>query len=221
MQKTLATLTGILALVFWSTAALVIVSIGKLPVFEMQAILFSISFLLALILFKKTLWTALEGIPPSLLSVAIFGIFGTNIFYIWAFHYAMPERVLLINYLWPLLAILFSFALKNEKIRFMPLIGMLLSFFGISILLGDKLSNQQFAQPWRGYGLSLLSAICWALFTVQIRKYSQIPSQIIGIASFFAALFSWLIHCLFEQFILPSLWQMCLLLILGVTSQAK
>jgi drug/metabolite transporter (DMT)-like permease len=219
MQKTLATLIGVLALVFWSTAALVIVLIGKLPVFEMQAILCSISFLLGLLLFRKTLFTALEGLPISLLSMAIFGIFGTNIFYIWAFRYAMPEKVLLINYLWPLLAILFSFALKNEKIRLLPFLGMLLSFFGIYVLLGDELHRQSHAMSWLGYGLSFLSAICWAFFTVQIRKYPQMPLQIIAVGSGFAALFSWFLHGVFEVFILPSPKQMALLLLLGLTSQ--
>ncbi len=215
-----ATLTGIVALIFWATSALVIELIGFLPIFEMQTILFVIGFVLALCLFRTSLFTSFKKIPFRLLCIGVIGIYGTNTFFVWAFHFAPPEKVNLISYLWPIVVVIFSYYLNNEKVKPRYIMGMLISFYGIFFLLSDDLNGNSFSLThWRGYSLSFLSVLCWSIFTVQIRKYSDVPLQFIGLCIGISGLISLLNHYLFEEFIIPDISQVGWLFILGMTAQ--
>ncbi|NOX14793.1 MAG: EamA family transporter, partial [Epsilonproteobacteria bacterium] len=128
---------GVLAILLWSTLASLTVKAGKIPPFELVSMTFFIAFLIGLFLWKK------EGkgilihlkLPIKIWLVGIVGLFGYHFFYFLALQKAPAVEANLINYLWPLLIVLFSAFLPEVKLRWFHLVGILLGFFGVVLLL--------------------------------------------------------------------------------------
>lgn len=219
-NSNLATFIGILALLFWAASASLVLFVGVLPVFEMQFILFSFSFMLALIIFRGSLVKQLFRIPFKLVLFGVIGIYFTNLFFMSAFQHAPADKVDLINYLWPIMVIITSSLLPNEKLKLNQLVGGMIAFYGVYILLtnGHGLSGFN-VQHWKGYLLAFLDALCWTFFTLTLRRYKKSSAELIGIYCGLAALFSLITHCGIETFVMPNTSQICYLGLIGLTSQ--
>lgn len=215
-----ATGIGTLALISWSSVASLVMFVGELPIFEKQLILFSFSFLLAICKFKFTLIDLLKKMPIKLLLAGIIGIYLNNLLFIAAFSNAPAEKVDLINYLWPLLIVLFSVFLPKEKLKINQIIGAFVAFYGVYCLItnGQGLSGFEM-QYWKGYLYAFLDAICWTYFTLTIRKYKHFSVAQIGIYCGMAAFLSLISHLAVEKFVMPNTSQWCCLALIGITSQ--
>lgn len=216
-----ATGIGFMALVLWACGALLVVSIGNLPPFEIQTFIFSLSFLVSFLKISyKRSWHQLTEVPKCMWFIGVLGIFFANLFFVSAFQYAPPEKVDLINYLWPVMVILFSPLLPNEILKKHQLCGALLAFLGVTVLLtnGKGFSGFELSH-WKGYLLSFLNAFFWTIFILFNRKYKSIPNEMIGLYCGIGALLAFTAHCLFETFVLPSLEQLLYLCILGIFCQ--
>lgn len=215
-----ATQIGILALLFWSTAAVIVVFVGRLPIFEMQFFIFLFSFFIAVIKFRFSLFTLFKTIPVYLFFLGMAGIYLNNLFFISAFKHAPAEKVDLINYLWPIMVVLLSSLLPKERIKLQHFAGALMAFYGVFLLLTNGIGLGEIDLQCRnGYIYAFLDAICWAIFTVSLRKYKHASNALIGICCGISAVLSLLTHCVFEDFVMPSTMQFCLMAILGFTSQ--
>lgn len=210
---------GICALLFWSFGATFTSKIKNLPIFEVLAIVFFISFLINF--FRTSYlkqWGHLKQ-PLSLWIIGLLGVYGNDLLYIQAFKYAPASHADLINYVWPLLVILLSGYLPREKIQPRALVGALVCFIGITILLLGEPSWQQHPHLLRGYLYAFLDAAIWAAYVLVSRYYSKHSPHAMGIYCGVGALFSVLLHHQYETYVMPSLQQSFILFIMGLTTQ--
>ena len=132
-----ATLLGGVAIVLWSSLALFTALTGAVPPLQLTACSFAIGFLLAL---AKWLWfresiVAHLTLPPLAWAVGVAGLFGYHALYFLALRLAPPAEASLLNYLWPLLIVLFSALLPGERLRWFHLAAALAGLAGTALLV--------------------------------------------------------------------------------------
>src|SRR5882724_10847563 len=101
MTPRTATLIGLTAILMWSLLAVLTVATGKIAAFQLAAMTFAIGALVG-----SLTWI---GRPEALAwIVGVGGLFGYHALYFLALRFAPPAEAGLLNYLWPLLIVLFS-----------------------------------------------------------------------------------------------------------------
>ena len=116
MTQRTATLTGFGAVVLWSLLAVLTASTGTVPPFQLAAMTFVIGGAAGAVswLVRPHAVRALRQ-PPTVWALGIGGLFGYHALYFAALRLAPPAEAALINYLWPLLIVLFSAFLPGER----------------------------------------------------------------------------------------------------------
>ena len=117
MTSRTATLIGLTAIIMWSLLAVMTVATGRIPAFQLAAMTFAIGGLAgcASWLFRPEGARALRQ-PPVAWLVGVGGLFGYHALYFIALRHAPPAEAGLLNYLWPLLIVLFSSLLPGERL---------------------------------------------------------------------------------------------------------
>lgn len=123
------------------------------------------------------------------LIMAAIGLPGTFFYYI--FFYAgtdiMPaSQAFIINYLWPIMSVIFACIILKEKFTLKKLIAILISFFGVIIVIGGALKEFN-SQILLGGSLCALGAVSYGMFTSLNTKmnYNKTMSQMVSyIATF-------------------------------------
>lgn len=211
------TIVGYSALLFWSLSAPLVIKIKTLPLFEILSIVFAISFVFSAIkLTWDKKWSQLKQ-PWFLWLIGFFGIYGNDVLYILSFRHAPAAQVDLINYLWPIMVIIFSGFLPNEKLTKKHLFSALMGFSGIYVLMsGDPGFDRNYIY---GYFLALMDAVLWTIYTLCARHYGKTPAEIIGLYCGIGALFSLVTHVRWEATVMPFPEQWCVLVFMGLTTQ--
>ena len=117
MTPRTATLIGLTAILMWSLLSVLTVATGKIPAFQLAAMTFAIGAAVAFasFLFRPSAFAALKQ-PPVAWVVGVGGLFGYHALYFLALRFAPPAEAGLLNYLWPLLIVLFSSLLPGERL---------------------------------------------------------------------------------------------------------
>ena len=209
---------GVAAIVLWSSLALLTVATGPLPPFQVLAIGFGIAGLCG------TALTAARGrvgwrewrVPPAALALTSAGLFGYHALYFFALKRAPAVEANLINYLWPLLIVLFSALLPGVRLRAGNVVGALLGFAAAALLIagGASATAGQGALP--GYAAALLAAVAWAGYSVLNRRFADMPGSAVVPACLVVALLGALAHLAFEHTVLPSVPQWIALAVMGL-----
>ncbi len=177
MNKTNATLIGMIAIGLWSLLALLTAASGSVPPFQLTAICFTIATAIggASMVRKGQGFASLnQPLPVWLLGVG--GLFGYHFFYFTALRNAPPVEAGLIAYLWPLLIILFSAFLPGEKLKTHHVLGGLLGLSGAFLIVSKGGEFSFDAQYGLGYGAAALCAVIWSGYSVLSRRFSDVPS---------------------------------------------
>ena len=194
-----ATGIGFLAILLWGQLALLTTLAGEIPPFQLTAITFSIAFLVGIAVFVKSGGDfSVFKQPVSVWLNGIIGLFGYHAVYFMALQNAPSIEASLINYLWPILIVLFSAFLPGERLRWFHAAGVILGFAGVAALL----MREGFAihgEYALGYGLALLCAVIWAAYSVISRKLRAAPTILIGAYCGITAVLSLTCHLLFEK----------------------
>lgn len=210
-------IAGIAAIILWSTLALFTVLTNQIPPFQLTAMAFSVAFLIGLGLWIK------EGkgilihlkIPLKVWVLGIYGLFGYHFFYFMAIKNAPPLEANLINYLWPLLIVLFSAFLPHEKLRWFHLVGAMCGFIGAVLLIGFGREVGFSLLHVKGYAYALICAVVWSSYSVMSRYFGAIPTSAVGGFCGVTALLSFGAHLIFEQTYMPTMQEFLATLILG------
>lgn len=72
----------------------------------------------------------------------------------------------------PIFVAVLSAVRGHEKLDLRSVIGVLLSFTGIALIMGDKLRDFAFGQTFFGDLLLLLATLCWAIYTVGLKRFT-------------------------------------------------
>jgi drug/metabolite transporter (DMT)-like permease len=187
----------------WSLLGLFAAGSGAVPPFLLNALCFGLSGTGAV------LWLLLSGRgltvlrqPARVWLVGTLGLFGFHALYFTALRTAPPVEANLVNYLWPLLIVLFSGLLPSERLRAHHVAGVAIGFVGAAILIagGGALSGGIEI----GYVFALASAVTWAVYSVVSRRMATVPTEVVGGFCLATGILSLVAHLLFEQTVLPA-----------------
>ena len=135
-----ATLYGMSAVFIWSTLAAVVKSVvTSIPNLEALAVSSVIAFLTLLLLnlFSgrlKTLgnYTARQFFHMA--GLGLIGLFLYSAFYYLGLSQLRSQDACILNYLWPIMLVLFSILLLHERLTLLKLLAIICSFIGVVIL---------------------------------------------------------------------------------------
>ncbi|MFZ2157370.1 MAG: EamA family transporter, partial [Bradyrhizobium sp.] len=205
MTPRTATLIGLTAILMWSLLAVLTVATGKIPAFQLAAMTFAVGALVGALTWigRPEAMRALRQ-PSTAWLVGIGGLFGYHALYFLALRFAPPAEAGLLNYLWPLLIVVFSAVLPGERLAPHHIIGALLGLVG-TVLLFVGNSSVDFA-PGQLPGLiaAFVAAFVWAAYSVMSRKLKAVPTD--AVAGFCAAtaLLAAAVHGLVEVTVWPD-----------------
>jgi drug/metabolite transporter (DMT)-like permease len=204
MTSRTATAIGLTAILMWSLLAVLTVASGTMPAFQLAAITFAIGGLVGLSTFigRPSALSALRQ-PPLVWAVGVGGLFGYHALYFLALRFAPPAEAGLLNYLWPLLIVLFSSLLPGEHLAAHHVVGALAGLAGTVLLLAGNLSG--FA-PGQLPGLvaAFVAAFVWATYSVMSRRLKAVPTDAVAGFCLATALLAALMHALMEDTVWPE-----------------
>jgi drug/metabolite transporter (DMT)-like permease len=200
-----ATAVGAGAVLLWSSLAVLATAGGPVPPFQMVAMAFALAFLLA-----AGTWVGRgESIVAHLRldrrvwALGIAGLFGYHACYFAALQLAPPVEANLINYLWPLLIVVFAGLLPGERLTAWHVGGALAGFAGCVVLIG--------AVGWGvrpeyigGYLIAAAAAVIWAAYSVLSRRFGDVPTDAVGAFCGATAVLAFLAHLVFETTYWPQ-----------------
>src|SRR5882724_1404461 len=204
MTSRTATLIGLTAILMWSLLAVLTVATGKIPAFQLAAMTFAIGALVGSLSWigrpdaVSALWQ-----PPLAWIVGVGGLFGYHALYFLALRFAPPAEAGLLNYLWPLLIVLFSSLLPGERLFAHHIIGALLGLAGTVLLFTGN--GASFA-PGQIPGLiaAFVAAFVWAAYSVMSRRLKAVPTDAVAGFCLATALLAGLVHVMVETTVWPE-----------------
>ena len=202
-----ATLIGFAAILLWSLLAVLTAASGAVPPFQLAAVTFAVGGSAGLAA------SALRGVPmasavrqpASAWLLGVGGLFGYHALYFTALKTAPPAPAGLLNYLWPLLIVLFSALLPGERLRVHHVLGAALGFGGTALLLlSSGPGADATGQHALGFAAALAAAFVWAVYSVLSRRFASVPTDAVGPFCLATALLAAVCHLLFEPTISPA-----------------
>ena len=165
---------ALIAILLWSTLALAGNGLQTVPRFLLLGVTLIISGTISL--FRRDGWR----IPLKVFLVGVGGIFGYHFLYFTAFAMAPAVETNLINYLWPLLIVLFSpLLLAGTRLRANHILGAICGLAGASLIATGGKTNLQ-VQYLPGYAAALGAAVTWAVYSLLTKRLSPFPTSSVG-----------------------------------------
>lgn len=203
-----ATLIGLSAVLIWSTLALFGALAGPVPPLQLVAIAFTVVFGLTLAVWSargERPFTHLRQ-PPAAWALGIAGLFGYHLLYFIGIQAAPPADANLINYLWPVLIVLFSALLPADsgvgRLRWHHIAGAAAGLAGTALIVtgGDGFTFR--GEYAGGYLAAAGAALAWSSYSVLSRRFAHISTDAVGAFCGGTALLAWTAHFLLE----PTVW---------------
>ena len=163
---------AILSVILWSTVASAFkISLRHVDYLELllYASFFSTLIIFFVLLVRKKLHLLRTYSFKDFIISALLGFLNPFLYYIVLFkaYSILPaQEAITLNYTWPLMLVLLSIPLLKQKINFLSVIAIIISFFGVIIIAtrGD-FASLNFSNI-KGDLLPLSSAVIWALFWI-------------------------------------------------------
>ena len=192
----------------WSTVATVVkLLLGSMNSFQVLCIsaLFASLFLFVVGCItgniKKMKAYTLRDYALSVL-IALPGTFFYYIFYYTGTSFMLASQAFIVNYLWPVMSVLFACIILKEKLTPIKMIALLLSFAGVIVVVGKEIFAFEL-HTLLGAALCTLGAICYGIFTALNQKFSYEKPNTVMIGFFASFLLTAAISI--PQYGLPSL----------------
>lgn len=215
-----ATFIGYIGVLFWAFSALFNVFLRDIPTFEIITAAYGIASMgIFLKVALKNEWYKFKQ-PLAIYLIGLLGIFGNDIFYIAAFKQLPAVQADLINYLWPIVLVVFSGFLPKEKFNLYHIFAALLAVIGTYFLLthGSGLGGFNLHYIW-GYSLAISGVAVWCFYVLVSRNFPKIPIEMVAMYCGIGAVLSLCLHYKLEPTVLPSAREWCILILMGLTSQ--
>lgn len=206
-----ATLIGAVAILLWASLALFTAYTPSLPALQVNAMSFSVAGLAVLLLWTARRENILRHLnqPKRAWALGVAGLFGYHALYFLALKLAPPLEASLINYLWPLLIVVFSALLPGERLRWFHLAGAALGLTGTIVLVLGKADSAGAGLDFEprhlaGYAAAFAAALTWSSYSVLSRRFAAVPTDAVGGFCMATALLSWIGHLAFERTVWPA-----------------
>jgi drug/metabolite transporter (DMT)-like permease len=180
------------------------VATGKIPAFQLAAMTFAIGALAGFVTWigRKDATRALAQ-PPIAWVVGVGGLFGYHALYFLSLRYAPPAEATLLNYLWPLLIVLFSALLPGERLLPHHVIGAMLGLAGTALLLAGNTGRFTSAEL-PGLIAACVAAFVWATYSVMSRRLKSVPTAAVAGFCLATSLLAALVHLAVERTVWPE-----------------
>jgi drug/metabolite transporter (DMT)-like permease len=200
-----ATLIGLTAILMWSLLAVLTVATGKIPAFQLAAMTFAIGAAVAFASWirRPNAFRALRQ-PPVAWIVGVGGLFGYHALYFLALRFAPPAEAGLLNYLWPLLIVLFSSLLPGERLAPHHIVGALLGLAGTVLLFAGNSGSGFASGQVPGLIAAFVAAFVWAAYSVMSRRLKSVPTDAVAGFCLATALLATLVHAMVEITVWPE-----------------
>jgi drug/metabolite transporter (DMT)-like permease len=217
LPATTATLIGFGAVALWSLLALFTTATEGVPPFQVTASAFLVGGVLATIIVAARGRLRHLSQPSGAYLLGVGGLFGYHALYFAALKLAPAAEANLVNYLWPLLIVLFAALLPGERLAPRHVAGALIGFAGVAVLAFGKGGLAFTPAAATGYALAALAALIWAGYSVLSRRFSRVPTDAVAAFCLLTALLALVCHLAFETTVWPlSATQMLALAGLGI-----
>lgn len=205
MTSRTATSVGLTAILMWSLLSVMTVATGKIPAFQLLAMTFAIGAAVAFIsfLFRPQAFAALKQSPLAW-AVGVGGLFGYHALYFLALRFAPPAEAGLLNYLWPLLIVLFSSLLPGERLAPHHVIGALLGLVGTVLLLAGNIDGGFTPGQIPGFIAAFVAAFVWAAYSVMSRRLKAVPTDAVAGFCLATAMLAGIVHGFIETTVWPE-----------------
>ena len=213
-----ATAIGVIAVFLWSCLALLTSLTEGIPPFQLLTLSFAVAFVASLCILGRNGMAGFRSWrqPWSVWAVGFLGIFAYHALYFFALKAAPATEASLIAYLWPLLIVLLSAFSAGERLRKRQLLGALLGLAGTAFIMQQRASDEAAAMPVAGYLAAFACALVWSSYSVINRRFSDVPSSIIGGICGLVAVAGLVCHLAFETAVIPSTGQWAAIVGLGL-----
>ena len=200
-----ATLIGLTAILMWSLLAVLTVATGQIPPFQLAAMTFAMGACVG-----PLTWIVRREAAGSLRqplvawAVGVGGLFGYHALYFLSLRHAPPAEAGLVNYLWPLLIVLFSAFLPGERLAAHHIVGAVLGLAGTVVLfLGKGLSGFAWEHA-PGFLAAFIAAFLWAIYSVLSRHLKHVPTDAVAGFCAVTAVLAALCHIMLEKTVWPE-----------------
>jgi drug/metabolite transporter (DMT)-like permease len=196
-------------LIFWgSFAAVSKLTLGGIDSFQFQFYIFGIAALLMTIwqLIRRRL-ARIFGYPPHDILVALICGLPSYLYY---FFYTLSLKLIpaaeasIINYLFPIMIVLFAIPINKEKLSAAKVLSLILGFIGTFVIMAGNLSVKFSLTHIAGDLLALGAAVAWGIFS-NLGKWNKLAMEasiyLYVLESFVLSLISLIA---FSRFILPG-----------------
>ena len=218
LSRPAATAIGFIAVLLWSLLAVFTAGSGAMPPFQLTAITFAIGGLAGV-----ALWTVRPAAAKALRQpwpvwlLGVGGLFGYHAAYFIALRNAPVVEAGLLNYLWPLLIVVFSAFLPGERLKWQHIAGCTLALIGAVLVVtrGQGFGFDPAYLP--GYAAALFAALAWSSYSVLSRRFAHVPSDAITGFCLATAVLAAIVHLAIEPTVWPtSPWQWAAIVGLGL-----
>ncbi|KJZ40344.1 DMT family transporter [Pseudomonas fluorescens] len=213
-----ATAVGVIAIFLWSCLALLTTLTEGIPPFELLTLSFGVAFAASLIILGRRGVAGFNSWrqPWAVWATGFVGIFVYHALYFFALKVAPAAEASLINYLWPLLLVLLSAFAAGEKLHKRQVLGALLGLAGTAFIMQQRATHTAGAMPMAGYLAAFGCALIWTGYSVFNRRFSEVPSSIIGGICGMSAAAGLVCHLAFETTVRPDSAQWAAIIVLGL-----
>ena len=176
-----------ISILFWSTTATVTkLLLGSLNSIQILLIssFFAFTFLLIINIIKGNLKQLNDYKFKDYMQIISIGLLGTflyNLFLFLGINKMQASQAFIINYLWPIMIVIFACIILKEKLTLRKIIAILLSFIGVIIVTSNgnllNIDNNSLI----GALYCVLAAISYGLFSVlnKKKKYNKFISMML------------------------------------------
>lgn len=172
-----ATAIGALAVALWSALAILTVLAGGVPPLQLVAMTFAIAGSAGMAV-RVLRGGAAAAVPWGAWALGVVGLFGYHSLYFAALALAPPVEANLINYLWPLLIVLFAGLTPGQSLGPRHLLGAALGLAGCVLAIGG---GAGFDPAYlAGYACALAAALTWSGYSVLNRRFGGVPSDAVA-----------------------------------------
>src|SRR6185312_4636930 len=203
VSRRAATAIGFCAVLLWASLATLTAASGSVPPFELLALTFGVGGLAGV-----ALWTVRPAAAKALRQpwpvylLGVGGLFGYHACYFIALRHAPVVEAGLINYLWPLLIVMFSALLPGERLKWQHLAGCVLALLGAVLVVTRGQGFNFDATYLPGYAAALIAAVIWGAYSVLSRRLPHVPSDTITGFCLVTAALATAVHFAIE----PTVW---------------
>lgn len=213
-----ATAAGFVAIVLWASLALLTTATGGIPPFQLLALGFGVAAVAGLAWTLRPGGAGLAALrqPPAAAALTAGALFGYHALYFIALKRAPVVEASLLNYLWPLLIVVFAALIGGTRVAPGQWLGTTLGL-AAAVLVVTR-GGRPDLQPAHvaGYVAALAAAVVWALFSVLNRRFAAVPSSAIYVACAATALLGAIVHATFEAWVAPTAGQWAVIAALGL-----